>query len=191
MSRYNTLMIKAPKLWILMIIGLGIAVVALAWFVMQARLTTGPTSSDAHLKEELGCDRITADYRETDPFCNNLPLYRQLKAKGLSFGASEDGGADTYTFALISTQTNKAVANTRITVAALQSVQCIQAPCPAQRQEVWAGSTDSLGLVRVPANKIPGSDSLVITAEGLESSSIMLRPDKPNYAVGLFADQTP
>lgn len=115
--------------------------------------------ADAELEAELGCGRMTADYRETDPFCTNIGLYRELKARGLAF--TTDKVADEVTFVIVTGTKTQPVSNAAVNISAPDSgIRCFRAPCPGAGPSEWTGKTDRLGVVKVPRSKVPASSTL-------------------------------
>lgn len=68
---YSCIMNKQLMLWLLVCSLVLNIVMGLAVFINR------PDLSDAGIRKKFECDRVTADFRETNIFCDNPDLYRQ------------------------------------------------------------------------------------------------------------------
>lgn len=163
---------KVTRRWIagvgLALAGVGLLLVIVA---LPNNLKSADEVSDELLRQELGCDRMTADYRETDPYCKNLALYRKLSERGIRFSASSTT-SEQVTLALVSMSDGKAIANSEVVVSSAQS------------SETWRGRTDELGVVRIPRASLPQSAD--VTAYDLKGTPLQVMSDKAAYVVGMY-----
>ncbi len=169
---------KHKKLWLWLALPIATLVVGASVAFMPEGISP-VKKADAELEAELSCGRMTADYRETDPFCSNIGLYRDLKAHGLTF--TTDKVADEVTFVLVTGDKTQPVSNAAVAVRAPDSgIRCVRAPCPGAGPSEWTGKTDRLGVVKVPRSKVP--DSSVLEVAGYPPQPINMF-SQSNYRV--------
>ncbi|NCU38837.1 hypothetical protein EOL96_07355 [Candidatus Saccharibacteria bacterium] len=121
--------------------------------------------SDTAINEGYGCERMTADYRQTDPLCTNLEYARSLAEQGITFGSDIAGApnAKNDTIFVLLTQDGQAqpIKNTAVTVSEQEDFVCIQAPCTPTKRVVVEGTTDDLGVLTLPDSFTAPTDPLV------------------------------
>ncbi len=85
------------RVWITVLVALFLVIAGFAVFVVLKSDDSGrlnraepgvntPALTDDDIRAALSCDRMTADYRSTDPLCTNVDYARQLFRKGITFG---------------------------------------------------------------------------------------------------------
>lgn len=185
----------AKKLFV--IIAVALVVSALIGLLFLSSPSSSPRSdsaiSDDAITDAFGCERMTADYRQTDPLCTNLDYARSLAEQGTTFGADIDGAPDKPSgdiFVLI-TQDEQAqpIKNTTVTVSEQEDLVCIQAPCTPTKRVVVEGTTDDLGVLTLPDSFTVPTDpliDLVVSVPGYEPVMVETYQGEPSQYVILL-----
>jgi hypothetical protein len=190
-KRYNKFMKTASNknikialavLTLFLTVGVSIGVVVLL------NLNNKPgDQSDTELRTQLGCGRMTEDYRETDVLCGNLQLYRSLVSHGIVL--NESNTSSTVKLALISAQGKvSAMSNAEVKIGIQQVSPCLVAPCPTSFHEIWSGYTDSFGIVQVPRSKITDMNTTTVVS-GKQTGSIYGSSSRSAYIVSMNPQQ--
>lgn len=137
------------------LLGVGLAVVVAAGIGGWLWLSRPAAQNDEQIKTTLGCGRITADYRETDPLCGNLDLYRRLQDRGIKVPGTTTAKPETVALVIVTTK-GEPMAGKEISVSRNGQIMCVQAPCPGATPLQWKGTADADGVVQVPAENLSG-----------------------------------
>lgn len=142
------------------------------------------SASDAQLKSQLGCGRSTADYRETDVFCDNVSLYRQLTQHGIAIDATTTSKTAKLVLVATTNKTPRLLSDAPVQLKIGETVECIKAPCPLRYHTVWSGTTDDLGVVEVPRDKLVDA---TVASGSLSAGVFNPSPVKAAYIITMSA----
>lgn len=150
--------------------------------------TVPSTADQAALKAKLGCGRMTADYRMTDPLCSNLPFAAKLAARGITFdNQTKDTGIVTVVVLTQGAQA-KPLANAPLTLSVTkQDPACSAPPCGSTTTEFARAKTDADGVVNLPRQQVPFTPPLTsvqVKADGREPGTLsILEGGTPQHIV--------